>query len=96
MYFPSLGFCIAVAVLLIKLLKIETVDLKHLTSKVKLIPILLIASLFGYKTYSRNADWKNNYTLYSHDVNIVPNSVKAHYYLGLELVKVVANAELDE
>jgi tetratricopeptide (TPR) repeat protein len=57
------------------------------------IVVLVILFLFGYKTYSRNADWKDNYTLYSHDVEIVPNSVKAHYYLGLELVKVVAAAE---
>ncbi|MEK6616201.1 MAG: tetratricopeptide repeat protein, partial [Bacteroidota bacterium] len=95
MYFPSLGFCIVVAVLLIKLLKIETIDLNSLTSTVKFIPVFIIVTLFGYKTYSRNADWKDNYTLYSHDVTIVPNSVKAHYYLGLELVKVVADVEQD-
>jgi len=96
MYFPSLGFCIAVAVLPIKLLKIEVIDVKKLSANTKLIPVLLIVTLFGYKTYSRNVDWKDNYTLYSHDVRIVPNSVKAHYYLGLELVKVIANAEQDE
>ena len=95
MYFPSLGFCICMAILIVKLLKIETIDLKQLTTNTKLIPVLIILIFFSYKTYSRNADWKDNYTLYSHDVTIVPNSVKAHYYLGLELVKGIADAEKD-
>jgi len=95
MYFPSLGFCICAAMRIVKFFKIEAIDLKQLTSNTKLIPVFIILILFGYKTYSRNADWKDNYTLYSHDVTIVPNSVKAHYYLGLELVKVVADAEQD-
>ncbi|MFI5164762.1 MAG: tetratricopeptide repeat protein, partial [Bacteroidia bacterium] len=95
MYFPSLGFCICLSILLVKLLRIETIDIKQLSSNAKFIPVLIIVILFGFKTYSRNADWKDNYTLYSHDVTVVPNSVKAHYYLGLELVKVVAVSEQD-
>ncbi len=96
MYFPSLGFCIAISVLLVKFLKIENlgekIELKNFL-KPNFLPILAAVLLFSFKTFSRNPDWKDNYTLYSHDVNIVPNSVKAHYYLGLELVKVVADAE---
>ena len=95
MYFPSLGFCLVISVLLTKFLKIESINLQNITANIKLIPVVLIAILLSFKTYSRNPDWKDNYTLYSHDVNIVPNSVKAHYYLGLELVKVVADAEQD-
>ena len=94
-YFPSLGFCIVIAVLLVKFLKIESIQHELLTANVKLIPVLVIIILFSIKTYSRNPDWKNNYTLYSHDVTIVPNSVKAHYYLGLELIKVVADTVQD-
>lgn len=88
MYFPSLGFSIAVALLLVKYLRIETLN-------IKLAPVLVIVLLFSFKTYSRNPDWKDNHTLYAHDVKLVPNSVKAHYYLGLELVKTVAEAEQD-
>jgi tetratricopeptide (TPR) repeat protein len=97
MYFPSLGFCIVAAVLLCRALRITSVDELRMGSLLKpnFLPVLFIAALYGFKTYSRNADWKDNYTLYSHDVEIVPNSVKAHYYLGLELVKVVADKEQD-
>ncbi|MBI4930782.1 MAG: tetratricopeptide repeat protein [Bacteroidetes bacterium] len=93
MYFPSLGFCICIAVLYIKYFMKDNPKLE--VGNWKLYPLAVVLILFSYKTYSRNPDWKDNYTLYSHDVNIIPNSVKAHYYLGLELVKVIANAEPD-
>lgn len=93
MYFPSLGFCLCASVLLVKYLKIESLKIE--AGNWRLYPIATVLVLFSYKTYSRNADWKDNYTLYAHDVHIVPNSTKAHYYLGLELIKVVAEKEKD-
>jgi tetratricopeptide (TPR) repeat protein len=93
MYFPSLGFCIVIAALFVQFMKIDVIDTQQIGNNMKLVPVLALVLLFSFKTYSRNAYWKDNYTLYSHDVKIVPNSVKAHYYLGLELVKVVADAE---
>jgi tetratricopeptide (TPR) repeat protein len=95
MYFPSLGFCIVVSVLMVHFLKIEAIDTKKIENNSKLIPTMLIVLLFSYKTYSRNFDWKDNYTLYSTDVKTVPKSAKAHYYLGLELIKVLADKEQD-
>ncbi len=94
MYFPSLGFCICFAILYINYFMKS--DLKLESGNWKLYPLAVILILLSYKTFSRNPDWKDNFTLYSHDVKLVPNSVKAHYYLGLELVKVVAAAEPDE
>jgi tetratricopeptide (TPR) repeat protein len=93
MYFPSLGFCICMALLYIKFFMKENRKLE--IRNWKLYPLIFILILYSYKTYSRNAYWKNNYTLYSHDVHVVPNSTKAHYYLGLELVKVIAATEPD-
>lgn len=91
MYFPSLGFCIAVSALYVKFVMKGDFDLR--ATNAKLYPLAVILILFSVKTWSRNYDWKDNYTLYAHDVHLVPNSVKAHYYLGLELVKVVADKE---
>ena len=97
MYFPSLGFCLVIAILLVYLLRITNFDEFRIKDffKPNFLPVIFIVTLYSFKTYSRNADWKDNYTLYSHDVTIVPNSVKAHYYLGLELVKVTAEVEPD-
>jgi len=100
MYFPSLGFCIVIAALLSKLPAFQPSLDKN---NKNIIPFgnlgigiaLLIILPFSIKAYARNKDWKDNFTLYAHDVKIVPNSVKAHYYLGLELIKVQADAEQD-
>jgi len=43
--------------------------------------------LFSFKTIARNPDWKDNLTLYRHDLPISMNSVRSHYYLGNELIK---------
>ncbi|TAL58747.1 MAG: tetratricopeptide repeat protein [Bacteroidetes bacterium] len=94
MYFPSLGFCICMAVLFCPHPK-RSIDIRSFPLQGRGILLLVVVVFFVFKTYTRNADWKDNYTLYSHDVQIVPNSVKAHYYLGLELVKTVADAEQD-
>lgn len=95
MYFPSLGFSICIAFLLQRLLKIEKIAVEGWNAKVRFIPVALILIIFSVRTWYRNPDWKNNYTLYSHDVKLVPNSVKAHYYLGLEIIKEVAANETD-
>ncbi|HET7819388.1 MAG TPA: tetratricopeptide repeat protein [Bacteroidia bacterium] len=94
MYFPSLGFCIIITALYMQYFVKNKNELSF--TNWKLYPMIAILIAFSLKTYSRNYDWKNNYTLYTHDVQLVPNSVKAHYYLGLELVKIVAEGEPDQ
>jgi tetratricopeptide (TPR) repeat protein len=42
------------------------------------IAIVLYLSFFVVRTWVRNADWKNNETLFLHDVKVVPNSLKAN------------------
>lgn len=93
MYFPSLGFCLCVAGAMYP-------NPKGNNSRFFLplgsgLVLLVVILFYSYKTLSRNPDWKDNITLYSHDVNLSPNSTHTHYYLGLELTKVVADAEQD-
>ncbi len=93
MYMPSLGFCMAAGVLLVRLLKIEEASpftilqpMLGASSKVLTAAGVLVL-LYGFKTVSRNADWANDTTLFSNDVNLSPNSTRAHYYLGNRLMK---------
>lgn len=37
--------------------------------------LLVITFLFGWRTITRNEDWKNDITLFTHDVKTMPNSV---------------------
>jgi tetratricopeptide (TPR) repeat protein len=103
LYFASFGFCLAVATLLARLFKTTAniqlpVGLKpFLLSNAKLLAVTgLIIMLYSFKTINRNTDWKNNLTLYSHDVNVSSRSTRMHYYLGRELVKETAPNEKDE
>lgn len=56
--------------------------------------MFIITVLYSVKTMSRNADWKDNITLYTHDVEPMARA-KTHYYLGNELIKKVAEDEKD-
>jgi tetratricopeptide (TPR) repeat protein len=37
--------------------------------------LTLVTFLFGWRTITRNVDWKNDITLFTHDVKTMPNSV---------------------
>lgn len=107
LYTPSLGFCICITFLLYKLILPKTSDLKNIPQKKNYIfigLIFLIIIPYSIKTIARNADWKSNYTLFSNDVSLSPNSTRTHYYLGNLLAKpdmaidkdsITANALLD-
>ena len=58
----------------------------------------LILILFSAKTFSRNMDWKNNYTLLKHDIETHPESARLRYAYGSELVlaKALKEDSLDE
>lgn len=93
LYIPSLGFAIAVAYLLMQLF-----NLKWQSKKVPwdsllrqnsalLTFIAAITLLYGFKTTSRNLDWKSSYDLYRADVQKSPNSAKLRFHYGLELMQ---------
>ena len=74
-FHSSIGFCIAVAYLLIKGMdKLSAVNFNF--RKAALISIVaVITFLFGCKTWERNWDWKNDVTLFLKDVRTMPHSV---------------------
>ncbi len=97
-YHSSLGFCIIIAWLMYMLVaRIKLADqTKMIAANLFLV---IIFSLLSFKTISRNAQWKNNYTLFTNDVKIVPNSTLANgnagsAYLnhGLSLVSDLKNS----
>ncbi len=79
LFFPSVGFCIAVALLLCRLAaqKDQTISWKRLA--LFIVPIGLV---FSVLTIRRNAEWKNNYTLAKADLARTPQSFRLAYYLS--------------
>ncbi len=80
-YHSSVGFAIILAYLLsVGYSKIQPVGV----AKAGLAALLVVVvALSGFKTITRNKDWKSNATLFPKDVNVVPNSVIANSNAGL-------------
>ncbi len=51
------------------------------------ILLIFIIIIFSIVTHRRNYDWKDNYTLFSRDVNKTPNSFHLENNLGVELYR---------
>ncbi len=89
LFMPSLGFSILLAFLLIKITKTENFksEFKNVSQLIKMnsglfILLFVIIGIYSFKTISRNPDWKDSNTLFSHDVKVVPNSARAHFNYG--------------
>jgi len=96
LYIPSLGFCIILSYLLIKLTKTEAVKSKFKSlsqfifiNKLLFMLVFVIIGLYGLKTFSRNVYWKDNLTIYGEDIKISSNSATANKIYGTELIEAV-------
>jgi hypothetical protein len=72
-YHSSVGFVIAAAYFLWK--GAERIKPVMLGKQALAGFLLVVVVLFGIKTIARNADWKNDNTLFAADLKTVPNSV---------------------
>lgn len=78
LFMSSLGFCIFLAWFLTEIVYKWT----NYNVTTQIILLVLIMGGYCYKTVTRNAVWKNNETLISHDINISKNSAKGHHDLA--------------
>jgi tetratricopeptide (TPR) repeat protein len=87
---PSLGWCIVVVTLLFKIAKVNTytTSLKLMQMpkglKYSLTFILVVYSII---TYARTFQWKDDLTLFRHDIGYVDKSAQAHNLLALHLMQ---------
>jgi len=74
-FHSSIGFCIALAYGVLKLLdRFSTIGMVARRSALYSF-VLVVTGLFGAKTWERNWDWKNDVTLFLKDVKTMPHSV---------------------
>lgn len=99
-YIPSLGFCIVLGWLLLKVLK---VDVSNTSSEkipklnyafLGIISIVVLAS--SVKVFSRNLDWKDLVTTLEKDLEIAPKSVKLNMLLANDLFETATVKNLKE
>lgn len=82
MFHPSLGFCLAISYLLIKLAQRYSLNMA-----VVILPLLLIAVAAVAKTMDRNRAWYDSDTLFLTDVKTVPKAVIANSNAADALIK---------
>jgi len=77
-FMPSVGFCLAAGILLTELYKKTSMT-------IPLAIVGVIALLFSIKTITRNFVWKDNFTLFTTDVEVSKNSAKLRNSVGGDL-----------
>jgi protein O-mannosyl-transferase len=86
LYVPSLAFCFALVFM----------GNKYLSQKVLIAAASFIFILYSIKTIARNADWKDNFTLFKADVKAAPGSARVHYNYGTEYMNNFAMKATDK
>ncbi len=101
LFTPSLGYCLLLAYFIslvpyyksgfILFKKSKNYSLTPVSDFFKIrkiqIILILIIGFYSTRTIARNFAWKNNYTLFSADINTSPNSANAHHAIATEFRK---------
>jgi tetratricopeptide (TPR) repeat protein len=83
LYQPSIGFCVAVVILIKGALDKIAGENLQLKTKLAVALSVLVFIPAAAKTISRNIDWKNDFTLFTHDQKLSPNNARAATYAGI-------------
>ncbi len=92
MYAPTLAFSILMVLGIEKLLKIDFNNLEFsfknwfLQNKIATSLMIVIISLYGFKTINRNQDWKNEISLYESGYKYHQNSAQILRHLGYDRI----------
>lgn len=87
-YLPMVGLLGLIGVLFTKL-RIKNEKLKVFL----LISFILVISVLSIRTIIRNTNWKDGFTLYTHDIKYAPESFDLQNNLGVELYRAGKNNE---
>ncbi len=94
LFFPSVGFCLVVAVAVEKWLSKPGATVSQVFENPKALAVIAVIGLaYIVLTVRRNAEWVDNYTLYKSDVEKAPNGAKLNYFTGYELATSIVRQE---
>lgn len=87
LFIPSVGLCMAGAYLFVKYLakaidKLDSPLAMMKQSAMLSVLLLIVLTLYSFKTVSRNMDWKNSNALFLADISTSPNSYNVNYNYG--------------
>ena len=83
LFFGSAGFCLVIAVLIVKLAGKKATDFLLILKNPKIlgivIPLIIVCSVL---TYNRNKDWTDNFVLYTTDISKVPDNCRMNDWVA--------------
>jgi tetratricopeptide (TPR) repeat protein len=88
LFTPSLSFCILIAFAILKLFRTNPFLIN-----LNFFPLFLILGLYSCKTFSRNADWKDNLTLFESALKVCPNSYRVNASYAWESILAAEKAQ---
>jgi len=94
LFIPSLGFVLALIVIISGLLKLDMNNLSRSGQRMFKNIVLIILVLYSGLSFSRSADWKSNLSLFESGAINSSNSSRAHYSLATEYTR-QADAAVD-
>lgn len=81
-FFPSVGFCLIVAQLLIFLSRIKIRKRRLFFEIIFLIIFLVLVGFYGWRSFVRNSDWLTEKKLFTSAAQCAPNSVLSRSNIG--------------
>ena len=92
LYMPSLGFSIIMAWLILHYGQ-KAIQNPPVYRRMAMTLLLLILAGYSIKTISRNIHWKDDFTLFTHDVKTSSNSAKSNCTAGGKLLEKTKDIE---
>ena len=97
LYFPSLGFCVVIGLLLeclFNFLKTKTTLNKAVSITASTFVILIVA--YSSRAFARNFDWKNPYVFFKKTTQTSPNSAVSHYSMAVAYLRMMEDSRYIE
>ncbi len=85
LFFASVGSCLLIALVIERwIIKDNSINGLKTSGGALLFGICIV---FSVMTIARNKDWKDDYTLYTADLDKMPNNARLYNFVGMELQK---------
>ena len=86
LFFPSVGFCLLVALVIDKwIIGTSGLNAPILTNTKAWVALAPVFVIFSSMTIARNNDWKSNYTLFKTDLTKSPDDCRLYFNLAVEI-----------
>lgn len=83
LYLPSYGFCLLLALLILKIKDSKSIRVRNYSNAIIIGLVVLITSSYTFLTIQRNFEWRDNFTLLLKTAETTPLGTRVHHALAL-------------